>query len=202
MTGIGRFQIVAGQHFVSIGNRSGHEQFRGIDLEIHHPRFQGGASAYDVALVRLDRPLDFNEFVQPIALPQQSDPIPNQGRVSAFGWGIITDRAPGEVADELQTVDLPILANDLCKELMRALWIENPVSTSCMCTLMFSGSGNVCNADSGGPAVLLNDENEEVLLGVLAWGMSPCSNPDIPTVWSGIAPVRDWIEESMNANAH
>jgi Trypsin len=102
LTGIGRFQIVVGQHFVSIANRSGREQFREISLEIPHPRFAGGASSYDVALVRLDRPLEFNEFVQPIALPAQSSSFPQSGTISAFGWGIITDRAPGELSDELQ----------------------------------------------------------------------------------------------------
>lgn len=102
LTGIGRFQIVVGQHFVSIANRSGREQFREISLEIHHPRFEGGASAYDVALVRLQSPLQFNDFVKPIALPAQSSQFPQSGTISAFGWGIITDRPPGQLPDELQ----------------------------------------------------------------------------------------------------
>lgn len=69
-----------------------------------------------------------------------------------------------------------------------------------MCTRIFVGSGNVCNADSGGPAVMISPNGDKVLLGVLAWGMSPCSNPDLPTVWSTISTVRDWVDASMASN--
>lgn len=93
---------MVGQHFVSIANRSGREQFREISLEIHHPRFQGGASAYDVALVRLAASLQFNDFVQPIALPAQSSSFPQSGTITSFGWGMTTDRPPGVLPDELQ----------------------------------------------------------------------------------------------------
>lgn len=62
LIGIGRFQIVVGQHFVSNANRSGREQFREISLEIHHPRFNGGASDNDIALIRFESPLQFNQL--------------------------------------------------------------------------------------------------------------------------------------------
>lgn len=102
MTGIGRFEIVVGQHFVSIANRSGREQFRNLDLQIFHPQFNGGASSYDVALVRLDRPLEFNDFVQPIALPAQSSLPLQSGRVTGFGWGSTSGQPPHSLPDELQ----------------------------------------------------------------------------------------------------
>lgn len=69
-----------------------------------------------------------------------------------------------------------------------------------MCTLMFQGGGNVCNADSGGPAVIMQENGEPMVVGVLAWGLSPCFNPSIPTVWAGLAPSRDWIDEQMANN--
>lgn len=102
LTGIGRFEIVCGQHFVSVGNRTGREQFRNIALEILHPRFNGGASSFDIALILLDSPLEFNDFVRPIALPAQSPRPPQSGRASVFGWGSITGQAPHELPDELQ----------------------------------------------------------------------------------------------------
>ena len=102
LTGIGRFEIVVGQHFVAIGNRTGNEQFRNIDLEVYHPLFRGGASPFDIAVVRLDTSLEFNNFVQPIAIPEQSTRPPQTGRISAFGWGITTPRPPGGFPDELQ----------------------------------------------------------------------------------------------------
>jgi secreted trypsin-like serine protease len=102
LTGIGRFEIVAGQHFVSIPNRSGREQFRNLALEIFHPQYRGGASSYDIALIRLDRPLEFNDFVQPIALAAQTTRPPQAGRVTVFGWGTITAQPPHSLPDQLQ----------------------------------------------------------------------------------------------------
>lgn len=67
-----------------------------------------------------------------------------------------------------------------------------------MCTRTFPNFGNICNADSGGPAVFVNPDGSEVLIGVLAWGIGPCSSPDNPSVWSGIAPVRDWIDRNID----
>lgn len=87
---------------MSIENRTGREQFRNISLQILHPRFEGGASAFDVALIRLSAPLEFNDFVQPIALPEFS-PRPEQtGTVTAFGWGSTAERLPHTLPDELQ----------------------------------------------------------------------------------------------------
>ena len=99
---VGKLEIVAGQHFVSIANRSGREQFRNLALEIFHPLFAGGVSSYDIALIRLDRPLEFNEFVQPIALPAQSSVPPQSGTITAYGWGSISGEPPHVLPDELQ----------------------------------------------------------------------------------------------------
>lgn len=102
LTGIGRFEVVVGQHFVSISNRTGNEQFRNIAIELHHPLFRGGADAYDVALIRLDQPLEFNEFVSPISLAEHSAPLPQSGPITAFGWGSTSGSPPHFLPDELQ----------------------------------------------------------------------------------------------------
>jgi secreted trypsin-like serine protease len=92
------------------------------------------------------------------------------------------------------------MANDLCREVYSVLLPGNPLSSSCMCTLIQQNSGNVCNADSGGPAAIVNADGTRLLVGVLAWGLGPCNNPDHPSVWSAIAPARGWIDNIMQTN--
>jgi hypothetical protein len=87
---------------VSIANRSGREQFRQIVEEFWHPLYRGGASSYDIALMLVDRPLVFNDFVQPIPLPLATSSVPSSGEIIAFGWGITTPSPPGVLPDELQ----------------------------------------------------------------------------------------------------
>ena len=90
-------------------------------------------------------------------------------------------------------MQVPITQYELCREIIDAVIQENPFSRSCICTGIFPNSGNVCNADSGGPAVMQGANGEPVIVGVLAWGLS-CTNPSLRTVWSALAPARDWID--------
>jgi secreted trypsin-like serine protease len=92
------------------------------------------------------------------------------------------------------------MSYELCREVYDALLPNNPLSSSCMCTAMFENSGNVCNADSGGPAVVEDSVGAKVVVGVLAWGMSPCSNPSIPSVWSSVGVARNWIDAQIASN--
>lgn len=89
---------------------------------------------------------------------------------------------------------------ELCREILNTLWPGNVLSSSCMCSVIIEGRGNVCSADSGGPAVVTQANGEKVVVGVLAWGLSPCFNTGIPTVWAGLAPARNWIDQQMAAN--
>ncbi|CRK96748.1 CLUMA_CG009941, isoform A [Clunio marinus] len=195
-----RLEIVAGQHFVELDKRSGNEQFRNISLQIIHPNYEAGGLNYDIALIRPNAPFVFNSFVQPIRLASQSPQPPQIGTIRAFGWGSITDSLPSVSADQLKTVMLSVMRYDLCREVLNAILPGHSLSSSCMCTLRFETSGNVCTRDFGGPAVI-EENGEPVIFGVFSWGSGLCSAIDLPTVWSGIGPVRTWIDQTIQANS-
>jgi len=91
----------------------------------------------------------------------------------------------------------------MCREVFNVIFNRHPLRSSDLCTQMLrdGNAGKVCNADSGGPAVFTNEAGVQTVVGVLAWGLAPCSNPSIPAVWGGIAPVREWIDLEMWNNS-
>ena len=70
-----------------------------------------------------------------------------------------------------------------------------------MCTRIIPGSGNVCNRDSGGPAVSIAPNGDQTIVAVFAWGAGGCISPDAVMVWSSLAPVRNWIDQTIAANS-
>lgn len=100
-----REEIVAGQHFVSVASRSGREQFRDLSLVVLHPNYDfRPISAYDVGLVRVDRPFVFNDFVRPIALAPQANRPEVTGRIRSFGWGMINSNIVNPIFSDVLRV--------------------------------------------------------------------------------------------------
>ena len=81
------------------------------------------------------------------------------------------DTAPGERPDNLQHIELTYLEQTECNKLY------NKLAPDMMCTLDGAGK-NVCSGDSGGP---LYDQTNNVLAGVVSWGVGTCGrgNADV-----------------------
>ena len=54
--------------------------------ELFTPGINRGVITNDIGVIRLRRPIQFNEFVQPVCLPRAASLIGR--RVWASGWGI------------------------------------------------------------------------------------------------------------------
>lgn len=54
---------------------------------ISHPKYGASAFDYDFSLLELDEPLEFDETIQAIELPQEDLKIPDGAMVEVSGWG-------------------------------------------------------------------------------------------------------------------
>ena len=98
-------------------------QIYGISSIILHPNFNYPNTEDDIALVRLDRDVEWSEYAQPVCLPgypRGGAAWGEQGEAHGMlaGWGL---DAPARSTnpkwtEELQMVRLPVLSNNLCKE--------------------------------------------------------------------------------------
>lgn len=138
----------------------------------------------DIALIRLNKPIVYNNRTQPIKLAT-SNTLKEGDKLTLSGWGSV--KVWGRTPDLLHTVQLTYMEHDKClAEVKNSAWLGD----GHICTDTSSGKGS-CHGDSGGPLV---DENN-VLVGVVNWG-EPCA-VGRPDVFASVAYYHDWIRGVM-----
>uniref|UniRef100_A0A182MN19 Peptidase S1 domain-containing protein n=1 Tax=Anopheles culicifacies TaxID=139723 RepID=A0A182MN19_9DIPT len=118
------------------------DQFRSIYSYTYHPSFDFEAARNDVALVRTLEYIEFNEFVQPVAIFKGS--IPAGSVVMYTDWGAEKDTAAqDEYKEKLQKLDARAISNDECKELLSPWDLQELVYDTRLC-IYTNGTGSIC----------------------------------------------------------
>lgn len=170
------------------------QQERKIDKFIIHSDYAGGMALNDIALANFADSLTFNEYVQPVALPDGSL---TEGTATVVGWGL-RYTLQVDSTNHLQYGEVPIVNNDECCNLLMSL-----VPGACSridATTICAGGGQVhtCAGDSGGPLVKkVNDQ--WTIYGIVSWGAIVCDvniiNP--PTVYTDVYAHIDFINQNI-----
>lgn len=119
--------------------------------------------------MELEKDLIFNDFIQPVNLPE-SEELP-EGLSILTGWGSTSTGIIPKMPLTLQTIDLPLISYEQCRDALIDLTGESgPLAESNICTgpLEIDGKG-ACSGDSGGPLVTRN-ENGTTIVGIVSWG--------------------------------
>ncbi len=61
-----------------------------VSAVLRHPKYHRGQAYYDVALLRLERKIEYSDYIVPVCLPELPSPYANthQGKlVTLTGWG-------------------------------------------------------------------------------------------------------------------
>ncbi|KAI8869648.1 trypsin-like serine protease, partial [Ramicandelaber brevisporus] len=116
----------------------------GASLVKFHEKYNPVKVLFDVAVVKLESPLNFTKNVQPIRILNED--INPTTQMKAIGWGKLKDDASGG-ADTLQEVDLIKLTDKKCEP---AFDYFNETDGSLFCTGETAGK-DTCYGDSGGP---------------------------------------------------
>jgi len=133
---------------------------------INHPDYNTvpGGLGFDFCLLETTEPMDLDGLTRDIACLPDYAPKENSGHSECFVAGFGTTSSGGGLADNLLSVDVGILADDVCSETVGSGF--DPESEFCAGYL--SGGKDSCQGDSGGPLVCINDANEPVLTGVVS----------------------------------
>lgn len=101
-------------------------------------------SPNDLALLKLERPLAYNQFTRPIKLPYQNEAIRNtQSWLS--GWGSIDPNGANFPAT-LKKANVPIIDNNSCKLNLESITKQYaPVVDSTLCTGPTTPQISACN---------------------------------------------------------
>lgn len=168
-------------------------QQRVIDFGRVHEQFGGGVGPYDIALLHVSEPFEFNEWVSPATLPSREQI--HEGETHLYGWGQ-PKAFQFTAASTLQTMTTDILNYDACLERMPA---NSSLAQSNICSDSLQQSKSACNGDSGGPLVVEKEDAATELIGVVSWGFIPCGLANYPSVYTRVSAYIDWIAKIQSA---
>ncbi|XP_065121904.1 ovochymase-1 isoform X2 [Paramisgurnus dabryanus] len=128
---------VVGRHNLENANESCHQSV-GVEKIITHENFNQKTNENDVALLKLQSPLQFNECVRPVAI-WNSDVL-SQEMCTVTGWGAIRENGPR--ASRLQEVNVTVFKQETCNQFFRGKMHE-----FMMCAGADAGGTDACQVN-------------------------------------------------------
>lgn len=161
-----------------------------------HPRYDSYGYGYDLALLKLAEPIEWNRFVRPICLPDLGSDLKLMTNLTVAGFGFTEkiDKNTGKEANALMVANIPLVSEEVCHE----QWPDGHEFDIMYCAGKHKKDGKLesdaCDGDSGGPASI-QVKNRWTVFGVVAFGDSLCQ-------WGYGAYTKvpyflDWIRETV-----
>ncbi|XP_072946552.1 CLIP domain-containing serine protease B4-like isoform X2 [Epargyreus clarus] len=150
-------------------------------------------SSHDIALIRLDRIVNYTDFIRPICLPSVdfTKTLPVNDTFYVAGWGSNSINSSTEV--KFYT-DLQYVPQQECKEVYANIKIEIKDGRFC------AGGVNrkdVCAGDSGGPLMKKSIYGFMELVGIVSYGPSRCGEEGVPGVYTKVHAYLTWIRDHI-----
>ncbi|RVE47596.1 hypothetical protein evm_007693 [Chilo suppressalis] len=166
---------------------------------ITHPNYTPPRKYFDIALIQLERGVQFTESIQPACLYTGPDDGLVGQKATLSGWGVLDlDRLT--TPTQLQAAEVDILDSVLCDRIFRRscsrLWCG--MERNQICAGKLEGGVDACQGDSGGPLQIKtafpNGRGQLYrLLGVTSFGIG-CAQPNLPGIYTRVSSFIDWIE--------
>ncbi|XP_052862958.1 serine protease 7-like [Anopheles cruzii] len=176
--------------------RSGQCQERRTTELVTHEAYTTRYNLNDISLLRMDRPVENSDYIQPICLPlNHTYDEAIQSQVFSYGWGSTsTDGRDGEMSDTKRMVGLYVVSRDNCSQALRQHLQGGQIPASQLCTVG-DGLEDVCSGDSGAPIIELRHPRYYIA-GVVSYGPK-CGMKRAPGVSTRISEYVDWILTSL-----
>ncbi|XP_043642075.1 serine protease grass [Drosophila teissieri] len=163
----------------------------GIMKAITHRLYSPHTLVNDIALLKLNRSIQFNAHIQPICIPIIPAGAPRVDRYQAYGWGRVNRH---ELPHLLQTTELRAYDANYCIRSLDAYVTGNQFCAG-------HEDRDTCEGDSGGPMVTKVDFDgvKRVLqLGIVSAGLKSCEGLGIYTY---VPNYVNWIRRALLINA-
>ncbi|KAK9758611.1 Trypsin [Popillia japonica] len=144
----------------------------------------GGTFNNDIALLKLNEPLDFSGLVRPVCLPAVGRSFTGYNAI-VTGWG--ATESAGQVSNVLREVDVPVISNMDC----RNTGYGRRITDNMICAGYPQGQKDACQGDSGGPMHIVNNSLYSII-GVVSWGEG-CAQANYPGVYTRVNRYLTWI---------
>lgn len=139
----------------------------------------------DIAIVFVVGKFEFNNFVQPIMLPQQGAIVMPGSRVTVAGWG---QAEGGKLPNILKYADISILAD----EVRQKVYDERYWAKGMLCSGPQQSPKRSCAADYGSPLTF-----NGTAVGLISWAKG-CGSHTYPTAYTRVSSYVDWVKETIS----
>ncbi|NXR16436.1 TMPS5 protease, partial [Cinclus mexicanus] len=179
------------QVFAGIVTRSSLGPEAGVPVReiIPHPLYNDSNLDYDIALMRLQVPLNFSGAIRAACLPPSPQDLLQGTQCWVSGWGYTT---PGQaqVTGTLKEALVPLIGTRRCNS---SCVYKGELTARMLCAGHLQGHVDACQGDSGGPLVCW-DGSTWRLVGIVSWGRG-CAEPNHPGVYTNVAQLLPWIHQ-------
>ncbi|KAL4240966.1 Transmembrane protease serine 2 [Mactra antiquata] len=163
---------------------------------ILHENYAAATVDNDIALVKLDKPIIFNDHVRPACLPTSDEKLRTGTRCTVYGWGKQGDLAL-DYERQIREVNLEVTDWTHCDEAIENAKLHTFVPYK-LTEHMFCAGGGVghdsCAGDSGGPFLCPTDATKSkwYIGGIVSWGVA-CALDHVPGIYTNVPGYLDWI---------
>ncbi|KAJ8711026.1 hypothetical protein PYW07_008268 [Mythimna separata] len=160
-----------------------------------HPQYNQSASLqpFDIALIKLQRPLVYTRLVKPIRIQSRADAFRDYDGQQVIVSGHGRTDTFGPYSDVLRWVYLRAISDEACQRTYAMVRIANTV-----CARFYNvTSQNACFGDDGGPLVHVDSDGIPTLIGVSYFfpGTANGCGSGLPTGYIRPGIFLPWFEE-------
>ncbi|XP_074545141.1 vitamin K-dependent protein C-like [Halichoeres trimaculatus] len=165
-----------------------------IQKTFKHPNYDSTTADNDIAMMRLETPAPFSNYIVPICVPEREMAervLHLNGTLTVVtGWGK-DDEESGRMSSALNIIKVPLVDRDTCVHHM-----SHNISDNMLCAGILGKKIDACEGDSGGPMVTLYRDTW-FLVGLVSWGEG-CGREDKLGIYTKVSNYNQWIQQVMD----
>ena len=158
-----------------------------------HPKYVIGGLVspgdYDIALMKLSKPLNFTQYVQPVCLGEEEDIFNSTDTCFLIGWGNTNNTPSYNRSPYLKELELDLVSLEECNSNSS---YKGHVSDRFVCAGRKQGGIDGCYGDSGGP-LQCEVNGTWVQIGIMIWGIG-CAEPNHYGVYTDVRVLQPFIK--------
>jgi trypsin len=166
-----------------------HHEVRGAKAIKYHKGFSMKNLHHDIALVILDKPVEYSATIQAVCLHSGNPEVEDgKQRAEVAGWGALSEG--GSQPSDLRAVNVRVLTHEHCEK--RYSKTSNKIGNGMICAGSDMGEDS-CQGDSGGP-LTVDSKDQAKQIGIVSWGIG-CGR--YPGVYTAVYRYLSWINTNM-----
>ncbi|XP_027719080.1 tryptase-2-like isoform X2 [Vombatus ursinus] len=168
-----------------------------LEKVIIHPNYTAAHEGFDIALLKLQSPVQFTRTIQTITVPEVSQIFTPDMECWVTGWGDIESGVPLPPPYTLRKVQVSVMDAITCDQEYHQNSTIPESERIILDNMICAGEPgkDSCQGDSGGPLVC-KVEGSWLQAGIVSWGIG-CGVQHRPGVYTGVTGFVNWINQHI-----